>query len=228
MRSRILAVFVAVALTGAVAQTPRYGSNQKTTKKGATESQATKVPGAPTNPKHTPASPHAKGPSSTDQKFMKDAHIGNLAETQLGQMAQGKANNPDVKKFATRMVDDHSRADDQLKQIAQQQHVALPDEVDAAHKNEADRLSKLSGTAFDKAYMLNMVQDHQKTVQKFDHVSKTSGDPEVKNWAQQTLPTLQSHLQDAQKVRQEVAGNPQPQPMKAIGPSSGARQPKKK
>src|SRR5579884_2168649 len=91
-----------------------------------------------------------KGPSQMDQKFMQQAAIGDAAEIQLGQMAQEKASNPKVKQFGERMVNDHSKADDQLKGIAQSQHVGLPTELDAQHQAMKSELSKKTGAQFDK------------------------------------------------------------------------------
>jgi putative membrane protein len=145
-----------------------------------------------------------KGVDETDQNFMKDAAMGNEAEIQLGQMAQSKASNPAVKSFGQRMVKDHSAADDKLKSIAESQHISLPVELDPKHKNQAEALSRLSGPQFDKAYMTLMVQEHTQDVNKFKKEASESHDPTVKQFAQATLPVLQSHLTEAQQVEQQV------------------------
>lgn len=145
-----------------------------------------------------------KGVDETDQGFMKEAAIGNLAEIQLGQMAQQKASSPAVKSFATRMVKDHSAADDKLKNIAESQHIGLPDNLDVKHENEAAALSKLSGQQFDHEYMLLMVQEHKQDVSKFQQEAGHAEDPTVKEFAASTLPILQSHLNEAQQVQAQV------------------------
>jgi putative membrane protein len=145
-----------------------------------------------------------KGVDETDQNFMKDAAMGNEAEIQLGQMAQSKASNPAVKSFGQRMVKDHSAADDKLKSIAESQHISLPVELDPKHKNQAEALSRLSGPQFDKAYMTLMVQEHTQDVNKFKKEAASSHDPTLQQFAQSTLPVLQSHLNEAQQVEQKV------------------------
>src|SRR6476620_3115244 len=129
------------------------------------------------------------GTTVSDKSFVKKAAEGGLAEVELGQLATQKAASEDVKKFGQRMVDDHSKANDQLKQVAQQQHIDIPTELNAKDKAKA-KLEKLSGEQFDRAYMKDMVQDHRKDVSEFERASKTAKDPAVKSFAEQTLPTL--------------------------------------
>ena len=140
------------------------------------------------------------GVSTMDRKFMDKAAQGGMAEVELGQLAQQNGQSADVKSFGKRMVDDHSKANDQLKQLASQKGVSLPTGLDAKDQATKDKLSKLQGSAFDKAYMQDMVMDHKKDVAEFKHESMSAHDPDLKNWAGQTLPTLQSHLQEAQKI----------------------------
>lgn len=154
------------------------------------------------------ANPGANNPvaevDETDKNFMKHAAIGNQAEIQLGQMAQTKASNAAVKSFGERMVKDHSSADDKLKSIAESQHISLPVQLDPEHNNQAEALSRLSGPQFDKAYMTLMVQEHTKTVNLFKNEAATAHDPTVKQFAATALPTLQSHLDQARQVEQQV------------------------
>jgi len=145
-----------------------------------------------------------KGIDETDQTFMKEAAIGDQAEIQLGQMAQAKASNPAVKSFGQRMIKDHSDASDKLKNIAQTQHISLPIELDPEHKNTAGALSRLSGPQFDKAYMQLMVQEHTKDVNKFKQEAASAHDETIKQFAAATLPTLESHLNEAKQVAQQL------------------------
>jgi putative membrane protein len=138
--------------------------------------------------------------SASDQKFMKEAAQGGAAEVELGQLAVQKAQSPDVKAFGQRMVDDHTKAGDELKQLANQKGVTLPSQADAKDKAEKARLEKMSGAQFDKAYMNYMVADHKKDVADFQKEASHANDPDVKNFAQSTLPTLQSHLQQAESI----------------------------
>src|SRR5262249_48933234 len=99
---------------------------------------------------------------------------------------------------------DHSKANDQLKQVAQQKNVQLPTALDAKHKATVDRLSKLSGDAFDKAYMKEMLSDHKKDVAAFKKESTAGHDADVKQFASSTLPTLEDHLKLAQDTASKV------------------------
>jgi putative membrane protein len=146
-----------------------------------------------------------KGVDETDRNFMHQASIGNEAEIQLGQMAQQKASSAAVKSFGQRMIKDHSDADDKLKSIAQSQHISLPTELDPPHKDQSQALSRLSGAQFDRAYMDLMVKEHTQDVNKFQQEAANAHDPTVKQFAVATLPVLQSHLQEAKQIQQQVA-----------------------
>ena len=147
--------------------------------------------------------------SAADTRFIKKAAQGGMAEVELGQLAQQKASSEEVKKFGERMVTDHSKANDQLKQVAAEEHVDLPQQLNAKDKATKARLEKLSGQEFDQAYMKDMVKDHKTDVGEFEHESKAAKDPAVKNFASQTLPVLQSHLREAEKIApmQKAAGS---------------------
>ena len=140
------------------------------------------------------------GMTMTDSTFVKKAARGGLAEVELGKLATEKASSEDVKKFGQRMVDDHGKANDQLKQVASEEHITLPEGLSAKDKATKDRLEKLSGAQFDRAYMRDMVKDHRQDVAEFEHASKSAHDPAVKSFATQTLPTLQDHLKEAERI----------------------------
>jgi putative membrane protein len=137
---------------------------------------------------------------AVDRHFIRKAGEGGLAEVELGKLAAEKGQSEEVKKFGQRMVDDHSKANDQLKQLAESKGVTLPTTLDAQDKATKARLEKLSGEQFDRAYMNDMVKDHTKDVSEFQKVSKTAKDPDVKNFASQTLPTLEDHLKEARTI----------------------------
>jgi putative membrane protein len=145
-------------------------------------------------------SAQSSGLTAADKKFVMAAADGGMAEVELGQLAVEKGSSDDVKKFGQRMVDDHSKANDQLKQLAASKGVDLPQDVSAKDKATKARLSKLSGDQFDKAYMADMVQDHKKDVADFKKESQSGKDTDIKNFASQTLPTLQDHLKQAQSI----------------------------
>jgi len=130
-----------------------------------------------------------------DLAFMNDAAPGGMAEVELGKMAASKAQNAEVKAFGQKMVEDHSKAGEELKQLAAQKKVMLPPDVLPAHKQLMEKLSKLSGADFDKEYVAAMVEAHEKDVAAFENVSKTAADADVKAFATKTLPTLKMHLE---------------------------------
>lgn len=138
--------------------------------------------------------------SAADQTFVKKAAQGGMAEVELGKLATQKASSEDVKKFGQRMVDDHTKANDQLKQIAGNKGVTLPTGLDSKDQALKDRLSKLDGEKFDQAYMKNMVRDHTKDVSEFRKESTSGKDSDLKSFASQTLPTLEDHLKEAKNI----------------------------
>jgi len=144
--------------------------------------------------------------ASADHQFIMEAAQGGLAEVELGQMASSKAQSAEVKQFAQRMVTDHGKANEELKSLAQSKNMTLPTDVGAKHKATKERLEKLSGAQFDRAYMQDMLSDHQKDVNDFRKESQSGKDPEVKAWAAKTLPTLQEHLQMAQSASRSAVG----------------------
>jgi len=139
-----------------------------------------------------------------DHTFVTKAAIGGMAEVKLGTLATEKAANADVKSFGQQMVDDHGKANDELKQLASTKGITLPTDIDAKEQAKYDRLSKLSGAEFDRAYMREMVSDHRTDVAEFRHESEHGSDPDVKAWAAKTLPTLEHHLQIAESTDAKV------------------------
>jgi len=138
---------------------------------------------------------------SEDIEFILDAAKGGMAEVELGKLAAQRAQNEEVKKFAQRMVDDHSKANDELKQIAHSKSIKLPEELETKDKSLMQRLEKLNGPAFDRAYMTAMQNDHVKDVSEFKREANAGRDPQVKSFASSTLPTLEEHLQQAKQTR---------------------------
>ena len=138
--------------------------------------------------------------NSTDRDFMHKAASGGMTEVQEAQLAQQRATSPQVKQFAARMIDDHTQANNQLKQIARQHKVTLPARPDGKNQAEEQKLRGLNGAAFDQAYAQAELRDHQETVALFQQEAASGQDPDLKAFAQQTLPTLQQHLQMAQAL----------------------------
>jgi putative membrane protein len=138
--------------------------------------------------------------STSDRKFVRAAAQGGMAEVELGKLAVEKGSSDEVKKFGQRMVDDHSKAGDQLKQIASEKGITVPQQLSAKDRALKDRLSKLSGEDFDKAYMSDMVKDHTQDVADFQRESSSGADSDIKDFAAKTLPTIQDHLRQAKEI----------------------------
>jgi putative membrane protein len=138
--------------------------------------------------------------SRSDRVFVMKAARGGMAEVELGRLAVEKGTSPDVKQFGQRMVDDHGKAGDESKTLAQSKNFPWPTGLDAKDRALEARLSKLSGAAFDHAYVKAMVADHRQDVSEFRTESRSGHDPDVKGWAGKTLPTLEDHLKMAQSA----------------------------
>jgi putative membrane protein len=142
--------------------------------------------------------------STEDKEFVVKAGMGGLAEVQMGNLALQKAQSADVKAFAQRMVTDHSKANEELQQLATAKGLALPAELAGEHQQALEHLGTLSGVEFDKAYMKHMVEDHNKDVGEFQKASTAAQDSDLKAWAGKTLPVLQEHQKLANQVAAKV------------------------
>lgn len=140
---------------------------------------------------------------SPDMKFAMMAAQGGVAEVQLGQLAAQKGNRPEVKAFGQQMVDDHSKANDQLKSVAQAENITLPTTMNAKDQAEYNKLQGLSGDAFDREYVKDMVKDHEMDVKDFQKEADKGADPQIKNFASQTLPILQQHLSKIKSIQSQ-------------------------
>lgn len=146
--------------------------------------------------------------SEQDLTFAEEAAKGGLLEVELGELAAEQAKSDDVVQFGQRMVKDHGMANDQLKSIAAQKGITLPDSLDQDQQHTVEELSQVSGEEFDKAYMDEMVKAHQTDVEVFREQAESGQDPDLRAFAEQTLPTLEEHLSTAQQIDQELAAAP--------------------
>ncbi len=142
--------------------------------------------------------------SPTD--FMEDAAQGGMAEVELGKLAAQKAKDPEVKKFGQMMVDDHSKANKELMDLAKTKNFTPPAGL-GSHQSVVDKLKGLSGADFDKAYVDDMVDDHETDVSAFEKQSASGSDPEVKAFAAKTLPTLKKHLEAIKAIQAKLSGS---------------------
>lgn len=123
---------------------------------------------------------------------------------QMAQLALNKSTNQSVKNLANKLLTDHNQANDELKQIASKENVTLPTTMNANAQTEYDKLKGLSGAAFDHEYVNYEVQDHKKDIRTFQHENMHGMNPDVKQWASKTVPTLQNHLSMAESAQNTV------------------------
>jgi putative membrane protein len=138
--------------------------------------------------------------SAQDRKFVDTAAEAGAAEVAKGQLAESHSSSADVKGLAARMVSDHQKAGDELKSIAQIKGATPPAQLSKKDQADLDKLSKLRGADFDKAYIKSQLAAHKSAVSLFGSESKTGKDPELKQFASTTLPTLEDHLQMVQQL----------------------------
>jgi len=143
------------------------------------------------------------GVSESTASFMTGVADVGMTEVKLGQLAQDKAADARIKSFGQMMVNDHSKAGDELKSLAAQKNVTLPATIGDDHQKKYDDLSKKSGKDFDKAYINAMVDGHESAVSDFKKQTDNS-DPDVKAWVNKTLPTLQMHLDTAKAIKKAL------------------------
>ncbi len=156
----------------------------------------------PPNPSTPQTKPQMTKPaiSSSDAQFLIKTSEIHLAEVETATLAASKAQNEQVKAYASKLLTDHQEKQSELQALASQKSVSVPSEPPAATKAAKEKLSKLEGTAFDKAYVADMVKDHKKAISAFERAAKSS-DPEIKAYAEKTLPALKDHLAQAQAIR---------------------------
>ena len=143
--------------------------------------------------------------SQTDERMIKQIAEANLAEISAGKLAQDKAQSDEVKSFAKKMVDDHTKALDDLKQLAQSKGVTLPTEPDKQHMAMEKKLQAQSGDKFDKLYMQQAGdRAHKETHRLLQRASSRSEDSDLKNYANKVLATVESHEQMAKDTTRNL------------------------
>jgi putative membrane protein len=142
-------------------------------------------------------------PSAMDKMFVKKALQGGMAEVQLGQLTLQKSNNDQVKQFAQRMIDDHTKLGEQMKPVAQQLGVSDPNGVSKKDKSTLAKLQALSGPAYDEAYIRDMVKDHKQDLSDFQAEASSGQDQTVKDAANQGSKVIAQHLQMIQQIAKD-------------------------
>ncbi len=200
---------VGVMALGATASASFAQDSTKPADKGTTKS----MPHADkTTPQADKSMPHqndhkmAAGSSvvASDREFIMKAAQGGQMEVMMAEMAVSKATNAEVKQFAQRLLDDHSKANEELKTLASNKGLTLPAENASKTQKMKMDMEKQAGANFDRDYMKDMVKDHQKDIAMFEREARDGKDSEVKAWAEKTLPTLREHLQMARDIAGKV------------------------
>lgn len=137
---------------------------------------------------------------NTAQDFAEKAALGSMMEVEAGKIAVSNATNADVKTFAQKMIDDHTKIGEDLKRVASTKNMMLPTMLSESQQNDLDDLREKTGNDFDKKYVNMMVSDHKDDVDDFQNAVDNMDDTDMKNFAINTLPTLQKHLASIQEI----------------------------
>jgi putative membrane protein len=146
--------------------------------------------------------------SSKGASFVKEASAGNQSEITLAQLAQQKGQNPEIKSLAQMIQQDHQQAQEKLQTIAQAHGITLDQNPGWSQKRAQSKLEKLNGADFDQQYAKDMLEDHVTDIKKFQKASQSVEDTDVKQYAQETLPHLQAHLQHAETAARAAGVDP--------------------
>jgi putative membrane protein len=131
---------------------------------------------------------------ANDQNFVAQAVQAGMVEVELGKIAMARSTNPDVRAFAARMVEDHTRANDELAALVNGHDIAVPSTLDADHRNIVTTVSARTGTDFDAAYAKQMASDHDAAVALFRSAGASNDlSPALSNFASRTVPALEEH-----------------------------------
>jgi len=139
-----------------------------------------------------------------DAEFAVEAADGGMMEVEMGTLAITKAASPEVKQFAQKIVDEHTRTNNELKALAEKKNISLPTTLGDEYQRKLENLREKTGAEFDKEYMDLMVKDHKEDVKEFEEQAEDGTDPEIKEWASSKLPTLRNHLEEAERVHEAV------------------------
>jgi len=142
-------------------------------------------------------------PSVMDKMFVRKALQGGMAEVQLGQLTLQKSNNDQVKQFAQRMIDDHTKLGEQMKPVAQQLGISEPNGISKKDRAAMAKLQTLSGPAYDEAYIKDMIKDHKQDLSDFQTEASSGQDPTVKDAANQGSKVIAQHLQMIQQIAKD-------------------------
>ena len=200
---RTLALAAALALASGWAQAEAAGNTGGgTTGTGSSmtggRSAPAAQPGTGTNNAETRKDDQL---SRADRRFIQDVAGSGMFEVQAAQLASSKATDPQVKSYASKLVDDHQKANDELVKIANAKKVELSAAPPRGKRSEIEKLGKLSGAEFDQRFVREIgIKAHQDDIKKFEKASRDVKDAQLKAWVEKTLPHLREHLAMAQKL----------------------------
>jgi putative membrane protein len=133
--------------------------------------------------------------------FVKHAGADGLAEVEMGKLASEKGTDPQVKAFGTKLVADHSKANEELKAIATTKNLKVPTSPSMMHKAMMEKFQHFTGKDFDRDFAKQMVKDHKDAIELFEKAAgDTTLDPDLRAFATKALPTLRDHLKSAQAL----------------------------
>ena len=141
-----------------------------------------------------------------DQDFLKEASTVNQKEIEFGRLGQRQASNDRVREFAQKLIDDHTKAQDELTTLARTKNVQIASQLPQEHRQMVDKMNQMQGAEFDREFIKHMVMGHEQAIQKFDQQSRTGEDAQLKAFAQRQLPILRSHLQTARDLQTNLEG----------------------
>jgi putative membrane protein len=146
--------------------------------------------------------------SADDRKFVENAAKGGMAEVELGKVATARGSSMQVRQFGQRLVNEHRKANEELKRLAKGKGIELPAALDAKHRQDVEELKKKDAKKFDREYLEMMVKDHRKDVAEFQKAAKGAKDPDIKAFASKSLPIMKDHLQLALEWKAALPKNP--------------------
>ena len=138
--------------------------------------------------------PDTRSAKVDDKRFARDVALTAMVEVELGKLATQKASGDDIKQFGQRIADDQSKANDELKEVAGKENISIPNALDSKHQSRIDKLSKLSGEDFDKAFVKEELKNHETEVNDFDSEAQNGTNANVKAFASNMLPALRQDL----------------------------------
>lgn len=144
-----------------------------------------------------------QGPADSKDFAMRAAE-GGMFEVQSAQLAQQKTSSAEVKSLAQKIQQDHTTANNELMALAKQKNISLPTTLKGQSEEKYQTLQKLDGPTFDQAYISCLLSDHLKDIMMFDKEAKAGTDPDIKQWAAKTVPTLREHLTRIASVAQSI------------------------